>query len=482
MPDAHLRVFRGSPGEATRFDEFDVPVEEGMVVLDALHWIQGHAGARPRRALELQGRQVRLVQRRGRRPAAPDVQDAPVRLRPRGADHRRADARLPAHPRPRHRRVLELRGQQDDHAVHAAGRRPAGGLALAAGGHRAGPGIPQVHRVLPVPGRLPRPAQPRDASSRSWARASSSARPGSRCTRSTRPTGASTSRTAAASATATSPSAAPRSARSTSRSPTTRSSRSRSGSPTSTTTRSAGSGARSAAADRTAGERVELPVAAGSTPARAGTRWSDTLFPDLDPNRGAARAADAGSSSAPTARRAATPARPRSAPRCSTCERPDARDRRAAPDASISDYLGVQTNNVAEYTGVVRALELARELGAREVHLLLDSKLIVEQLSGRWRVKDAKLIPLWAAARATLDGLRALVRDPRAAAQNSVADALANEAIDRVAAGGRRHRLRPRTSRGRLGWSARRPDGRRRGRGDPHVREESPSSPAQGSG
>jgi succinate dehydrogenase / fumarate reductase iron-sulfur subunit len=42
MPDAHLRVFRGSPGEEGRFDDFDVPVEEGMVVLDALHWIQGH--------------------------------------------------------------------------------------------------------------------------------------------------------------------------------------------------------------------------------------------------------------------------------------------------------------------------------------------------------------------------------------------------------------------------------------------------------
>ena len=42
MPDAHLRVFRGAPDEETRFDEFDVPVEEGMVVLDALHWIQGH--------------------------------------------------------------------------------------------------------------------------------------------------------------------------------------------------------------------------------------------------------------------------------------------------------------------------------------------------------------------------------------------------------------------------------------------------------
>ena len=95
--------------------------------------------------------------------------------------------------------------------------------------------------------------------------------------------------------------------------------------------------------------------------------------------------------------------------------RPDARDDRRAPDASISDYLGVQTNNVAEYTGVVRALELARELGAREVHLLLDSKLIVEQLAGRWRVKDAKLIPLWTAARADAGRLRPLVGGPRAA-------------------------------------------------------------------
>jgi ribonuclease H / adenosylcobalamin/alpha-ribazole phosphatase len=116
--------------------------------------------------------------------------------------------------------------------------------------------------------------------------------------------------------------------------------------------------------------------------------------------------------------------------------RADARDDRAVPDASISDYLGVQTNNVAEYTGVVRALDLARELGAREVHLLLDSKLIVEQLAGRWRVKDAKLIPLWAAARRTLSGFDrwSAAHVPRAL--NKVADALANEAIDRAQAGG----------------------------------------------
>ena len=118
-------------------------------------------------------------------------------------------------------------------------------------------------------------------------------------------------------------------------------------------------------------------------------------------------------------------------------DRPDARDPRAEPDATISEYLGIRTNNVAEYTGVLRAAELAAELGARRVELLLDSKLIVEQLQGRWRVKDAKLQPLWAA---TLRVLRAFPGGWTAAhvprAQNSLADALANEAIDRVMAGG----------------------------------------------
>jgi ribonuclease HI len=117
--------------------------------------------------------------------------------------------------------------------------------------------------------------------------------------------------------------------------------------------------------------------------------------------------------------------------------RRDARDPLAAPDASISDYLGIQTNNVAEYTAVVRAIGLALELGARRLELLLDSKLIVEQLAGRWRVKDAKLRPLWAEA---LRGLRTLpdgwvaAHVPRA--QNFLADAMCNEAIDRAMAGG----------------------------------------------
>ena len=130
----------------------------------------------------------------------------------------------------------------------------------------------------------------------------------------------------------------------------------------------------------------------------------------------------------------------------STCARPDARDHRAVPDASISDFLGVQTNNVAEYTGVVRALELARELGAREVHLLLDSKLIVEQLAGRWRVKDAKLIPLWSAARGTLAGFDRWTAAHVPRAQNSVADR-AGQRGDRPGAGGRAGLGRPATGR-----------------------------------
>ncbi|MFL5778615.1 MAG: ribonuclease HI family protein [Chloroflexota bacterium] len=116
--------------------------------------------------------------------------------------------------------------------------------------------------------------------------------------------------------------------------------------------------------------------------------------------------------------------------------RPDALDPRARPDATISEYLGIQTNNVAEYTGVVRAVELARDVGARRAHLMLDSKLIVEQLAGRWRVKDPKLIPLWATARQALGGFErwTAVHVPRA--QNTLADALANEAIDRARGGG----------------------------------------------
>lgn len=82
-------------------------------------------------------------------------------------------------------------------------------------------------------------------------------------------------------------------------------------------------------------------------------------------------------------------------------------------------------------------MTLAAELGAVRVEMLLDSNLIVEQLHGRWRVKDAKLRPLWAESLRVLRGFAGgwtATHVPRA--QNSLADALANAAIDRVMAGG----------------------------------------------
>jgi ribonuclease HI len=115
---------------------------------------------------------------------------------------------------------------------------------------------------------------------------------------------------------------------------------------------------------------------------------------------------------------------------------PDALAPTAQPLATISDYLGVQTNNVAEYTAVVRALRLASELGAREVRLLLDSMLIVEQLNGRWKVRDAKLAVLNQEAREVLATFVRWSAVHVRRAFNSAADALANEAIDRYQAGG----------------------------------------------
>jgi ribonuclease HI len=115
---------------------------------------------------------------------------------------------------------------------------------------------------------------------------------------------------------------------------------------------------------------------------------------------------------------------------------PGARRPDASPYATISEYLGVQTNNVAEYTGLLRALALAEDLGARELDLLLDSQLIVEQLHGRWKVKDAKLRPLWEEARARLAAFERWSARHVRRAENHAADALANEAIDRVGAGG----------------------------------------------
>ncbi|MET7392658.1 histidine phosphatase family protein [Dactylosporangium sp. NPDC005572] len=92
--------------------------------------------------------------------------------------------------------------------------------------------------------------------------------------------------------------------------------------------------------------------------------------------------------------------------------------------------LGVTTNNVAEYTGLIEGLKAALELGADEVEVRMDSKLVVEQMSGRWQIKHPGLRPL-AAEASTLAGRFRAVRYgwiPRE--QNRDADRLANAAMD----------------------------------------------------
>jgi ribonuclease HI len=100
--------------------------------------------------------------------------------------------------------------------------------------------------------------------------------------------------------------------------------------------------------------------------------------------------------------------------------------------ASISERIGSTTNNVAEYTAVVRGLALAAELGADEVTLRSDSELLVRQLEGRYRVKASHLQPLHADALATLRGFSRFTLEHVRRERNVRADALVNEALDAV--------------------------------------------------
>lgn len=98
--------------------------------------------------------------------------------------------------------------------------------------------------------------------------------------------------------------------------------------------------------------------------------------------------------------------------------------------AERREYLGVTTNNVAEYRGLIAGLEAAAELGAREVAVRMDSKLVVEQMSGRWKVKHESMIPLADRARRLVAGFDRVSFTWIPRKENKHADKLANEAMD----------------------------------------------------
>lgn len=97
--------------------------------------------------------------------------------------------------------------------------------------------------------------------------------------------------------------------------------------------------------------------------------------------------------------------------------------------------LGRATNNVAEYSGLIAGLEAARDLGARRVSVRMDSKLVVEQMSGRWQVKHPDMKPLARRAAELVRGFDAVELTWIPRAKNAHADRLANEAMDAAAEG-----------------------------------------------
>lgn len=102
--------------------------------------------------------------------------------------------------------------------------------------------------------------------------------------------------------------------------------------------------------------------------------------------------------------------------------------------AESKEAIGRTTNNVAEYRGLIAGLEQAADIGATEVAVSMDSKLVVEQMAGRWKVKHPDLAVLHARARALAAGFDSIHYRWIPRAENSHADRLANEAMDAAAA------------------------------------------------
>jgi ribonuclease HI len=98
--------------------------------------------------------------------------------------------------------------------------------------------------------------------------------------------------------------------------------------------------------------------------------------------------------------------------------------------ASVSERIGVTTNNVAEYKALIAGLEAVAHLHARVIHVRADSMLVINQLCGRWKVKHANMRPLYEEARALLAAYEVVDLQHVPRAENTEADALVNAALD----------------------------------------------------
>jgi ribonuclease HI len=112
------------------------------------------------------------------------------------------------------------------------------------------------------------------------------------------------------------------------------------------------------------------------------------------------------------------------------------RDGRGAIVARLKKYIGRTTNNVAEYYGLIAALDYAQSNGIRAMRIESDSELLVKQMRGIYKVKSEDLRPLFERAKKMASTLEFFRIEHVYREQNAEADALANEAMDEVARGG----------------------------------------------
>jgi ribonuclease HI len=106
-------------------------------------------------------------------------------------------------------------------------------------------------------------------------------------------------------------------------------------------------------------------------------------------------------------------------------------------DGTVVDLkkaIGVATNNIAEYNGLVAALRWAVDAGVRSLHVKADSELMVKQMRGEYRVRNPGLQPLYQTARRLAGRIGDVTFEHVGRERNQDADRLANEAIDEAAA------------------------------------------------
>ena len=99
--------------------------------------------------------------------------------------------------------------------------------------------------------------------------------------------------------------------------------------------------------------------------------------------------------------------------------------------ARLSSFLGIQTNNYAEYSGLLAVLTWALENGKKRMRVVSDSELMVKQMKGMYKVKSPGLLPLWREARKLAGRLDGFEMRHTLRGGNKEADRLANEAMDR---------------------------------------------------